>query len=77
MVCYTFSSISDILRHILTQIEKNGFAIDEVLLEKETSYIEMIVRVNYPQNQFWKSLPNRNKRKIMEKALLAFSKEKL
>lgn len=74
---YTFSSISDILRHILVQIEEKGFYIDQIISDKETEYTEMIVRVTHNQKQFWKSLPNRNRRKIMEKAILAFSKNKL
>ena len=74
---YTFSSISDILRHILVKIEEKGFYIDQIISDKETEYTEMIVRVTHNQKQFWKSLPNRNRRKIMEKAILAFSKNKL
>ena len=74
---YTFSSISDILRHILVKIEEKGSYIDQIISDKETEYTEMIVRVTHNQKQFWKSLPNRNRRKIMEKAILAFSKNKL
>lgn len=71
---YTFSSISDVLRYILVQIEENGFSTDQIIHDKETEYTEIIVRVTQKQKQFWKSLPNRNRRKIMEKAILAFTK---
>jgi hypothetical protein len=74
---YTFSSISDILRHILTQIEKNGFSTDETISDQDSEYTETIVRVTKEQKQVWQNLPNRNRRKIMEKAIIAFSKQKL
>jgi len=74
---YTFSSISDILRYIIVQIEENGFSTDQIIHDKETEYTEIIVRVTPKQKQFWKDLPNRNRRKIMEKAILAFTKNKL
>ena len=74
---YTFSSISDVLRYIIVQIEENGFSTDQIINDKETDYTEIIVRVTHKQKQFWQGLPNRNRRKIMEKAILAFTKNKL
>jgi len=74
---YTFSSISDVLRYIIVQIEENGFSTDQIINDKETDYTEIIVRVTQKQKQFWQGLPNRNRRKIMEKAILAFTKNKL
>jgi hypothetical protein len=73
---YTFSSISDLLRYIIVQIEENGFSTDQIINDKETDYTEIIVRVTHKQKQFWQGLPNRNRRKIMEKAILAFTKNK-
>ncbi len=73
---YTFSSISDVLRYIIVQIQENGFSTDQIINDKETDYTEIIVRVTHKQKQFWQSLPNRNRRKIMEKAILAFTKNK-
>ncbi len=74
---YTFSSISDVLRYIIVQIQENGFSTDQIINDKETDYTEIIVRVTHKQRQFWQGLPNRNRRKIMEKAILAFTKNKL
>ena len=74
---YTFSSISDVLRYIIVQIEENGFSTDQIINDKETDYTEIIVRVTHKQKQIWQGLPNRNRRKIMEKAILAFTKNKL
>ena len=74
---YTFSSISDVLRYIIVQIQENGFSTDQIINNKETDYTEIIVRVTHKQKQFWQGLPNRNRRKIMEKAILAFTKNKL
>lgn len=74
---YAFSSISDILRYIIVQIEENGFSTDQIIHDKETEYTEIIIRVTNKQKKFWKDLPNRNRRKIMEKAILAFTKSKL
>jgi hypothetical protein len=74
---YKFSSISDVLRHILTQIEENGFSTDQIIQDKELEYTEVIIRVTSKQKLFWKNLPDRNKRKIMEKAIVSFTKNKL
>ena len=68
--------ISDVLRYIIVQIEENGFSTDQIINDKETDYTEIIVRVTHKQKQFWQGLPNRNRRKIMEKAILAFTKNK-
>ena len=74
---YKFSSISDVLRYILAQIEEHGFSTDQIIQDKELEYTEVIIRVTSKQKLFWKSLPDRNKRKIMEKAIVAFTKNKL
>jgi hypothetical protein len=74
---YTFSSISDVLRHILTQLENHGFCTEEINDNEKKQYIEITIRIASKQKQFWQSLPYRNRRKILEKAILAFSKNKL
>ena len=74
---YTFSSISDILRHILTKIEENGIPLTKEINEKKTEYNEIVLRVTEQQKQFWSTLPHRSKRKIMEKAISAFTKDKI
>lgn len=74
---YKFSSISDVLRHIITQIAEKGFSTDQLIQDKESEYTEIIIRVTRKQKLFWKDLPDRNKRKIMEKAIVAFTKNEL
>jgi len=72
---YTFSSISDILRHILSQIESGELQNKGIILSDNKTYIEITIRVNYNQKKFWSSLPNRLKRSIMEKAIIAFTQK--
>lgn len=72
---YTFSSISDILRHILLQIESGELQNSEVVRSDNKTYIEITIRVNESQKQFWSSLPNRLKRAIMEKAIVSFTQK--
>lgn len=74
---YKFSSISDVLRHIIAQIAEKGFSTDQLIQDKESEYTEIIIRVTRKQKLFWKELPDRNKRKIMEKAIVAFTKNEL
>lgn len=72
---YTFSSISDILRHILLQIESGELQNSGVVRSDNKTYIEITIRVNESQKQFWSSLPNRLKRAIMEKAIISFTQK--
>jgi hypothetical protein len=70
---YTFSSISDILRHVLLQVESGELQSKGIALSDNKTYIEITIRVNDNQKKFWSSLPNRLKRSIMEKAIIAFT----
>lgn len=74
---YTFNSISDMLRHILEQLEDNKLRSDGVKKDDNPNYIEITIRVNQKQKEFWASLPDRNKRKILEKGIVSFSKQRL
>ena len=70
---YSYSSISDILRKVLLQMEQKQLPPDvSSLQESNAQYIEIILRVTSQQKQFWQSLPNRSRRKILEKAVTAF-----
>jgi len=70
---YTFSSISDILRHVLLQVENGELQSKGITLSNNKTYIEITIRVNDNQKKFWSSLPNRLKRSIMEKAIIEFT----
>jgi hypothetical protein len=72
---YTFSSVSDILRHILLQIENGTLPNKGVIRSDNKTYIDITIRVNDNQKKFWSSLPNRLKRMIMEKAIVAFTQK--
>lgn len=72
---YTFSSISDILRHILLQIENGDLQNKGMICSDNKIYIEITIRVHEKQKKFWSSLPNRLKRAIMEKAIIAFTQK--
>ena len=74
---YTFNSISDILRHILKQLEDDNVHSNGVVKDDSPEYIEITVRVNKEQKEFWAKLPDRNKRKILEKSIVSFSKQRL
>lgn len=69
---YTFSSISDILRHVILKIEKGELPTKEATISNDKTYIEITIRVSEQQKKFWTSLPIRLKRTIMEKAIVAF-----
>ena len=73
---YTFGSISNLLRYILSQLKENGLHNDQINYSKNAECMEVILRVNYEEKQFWKSLPHRNKRQIIERAVAAFIKHK-
>ena len=74
---YTFNSISDMLRHILEQLEDNKLRGDGTTKDDNPNYIEITIRVNQKQKEFWAKLPDRNKRKILEKGIVSFSKQRL
>ena len=70
---YSYSSISDILRKVLLQMEQKQLPPNvSGLQESNAQYIEIILRVTSQQKQFWQSLPNRSRRKILEKAVTVF-----
>ena len=70
---YSYSSISDILRKVLLQMEQKQLPPDvSNLQESNAQYIEIVLRVTSQQKQFWQSLPNRSRRKILEKAVTVF-----
>ena len=70
---YTFSSISDILRHILLQIE-SGELQNSGVVRSDNKTTEITIRVNESQKHFWSSLPH-PKRAIMEKAIISFTQK--
>lgn len=74
---YTFSSISDILRNILEQLEnKKEQSCNTMYDNSDSAYIELTLRVKKEQKDFWATLPNRSKRKILEKGIVSFSKQR-
>lgn len=72
---YTFGSISDLIRYILSNLKEKGLHNDQINYCKSNECTEIVVRVNYEEKQFWKSLPHRNKRQIIERAISAFVKQ--
>jgi hypothetical protein len=70
---YTFTSVSDILRYILLQMENGKLSNKGTLHFDDKTYVEITFRVDEKQKKFWSNLPNRLKRTIMEKAILNFS----
>lgn len=72
---YTFTSISDVLRHILLQIEGGELQNKGAIRCDDKTYVDVTVRVTEKQKIFWSSLPNRLKRVIMEKAIIEFSQK--
>lgn len=65
---YTFSSVADLLRHVIAQIEQGQLRLDQdVASEAEDS--ALTIRVSAAQKNFWQSLPPRKKRQILERAI--------
>ena len=68
---YTFSSVADLLRHILAKIERGELGLaDCPAIDAE--YQTVCVRVSDAQKNFWQRLPHRNRRLILEKAITEF-----
>ena len=72
---YTFTSVSDILRHILSQIQHGESQNKGVMRFDDKRYVDVTIRVTEQQKIFWSSLPNRLKRTIMEKAIIEFAQK--
>jgi hypothetical protein len=73
---YRFGSISDILRYILLKLEQEGFQ-NEVIEDEGAEYKQSAIKVTQQQKLFWQQLPAHNRRKILEKGVIAFIKGKL
>jgi len=73
---YRFGSVSDILRHILFKMEQNGFP-KEIISDEGAEYKDSAIKVTPEQKLFWQNLPAHNRRKILEKGVIAFTKGKL
>ena len=72
---YSYGSISDILRDVLLKMEQKELTISNLELHtNDSKYYELILRVTAEQKTFWQSLPKGSRRKIFEKAILAFTK---
>lgn len=74
---YTFNSISDILRFIVEKLMISGPINTHKYIQKNDDCIELSIRVTQDHKKYWKTLPNRSKRKIMEKAICVFIENKL
>lgn len=72
---YTFGSVSDLIRHILSKLKEKGLHNDQINYCKSAECTEIVVRISYEEKQFWESLPHRNKRQIVERAISAFVKQ--
>jgi hypothetical protein len=72
---YSYGSISDILRDVLLKMEHKELTLSDLELHtNDSKYHELILRVTAEQKKFWQSLPKGSRRKILEKAILAFTK---
>lgn len=69
---YTYSSMSDILRKVLSSIEDNSLKYNTIKAPVSDNYIELTLRCTNAQKQFWQSLPSGNKIRILEKAIISF-----
>ena len=69
---YTYSSMSDILRKVLSSMENKSLKYNTIKVPVSDNYIELTLRCTNTQKQFWQTLPNGNKVRILEKAIISF-----
>lgn len=69
---YTYSSMSDILRKVLSSMEDNSLKYNTIKTPVSDNYIELTLRCTNSQKQFWQTLPSGNKIRILEKAIISF-----
>jgi len=71
---YSYGSISDLLRDVLLKMEQKELMLSNLELRtNDSKYNELILRVTAQQKTFWQSLPKGSRRKILERAILAFT----
>lgn len=69
---YTYSSMADILRKVLSSMENNSLKYNTIKAPVSDNYIELTLRCTNTQKQFWQTLPSGNKVRILEKAIISF-----
>ena len=70
---YSYASVADILRHILINLENEKLKLNNIKAPiSDGEYIEFTLRCTLQQKQFWQGLPEGNKIRILEKAIIAF-----
>jgi len=72
---YKYQSVSDVIRMALQKF-KDGMHVTEIDEKKEGEMIiSTTIRIGHELKIFWESLPDRNRRKILERAIRTYLKE--
>lgn len=72
---YEYQSVSDIIRVALQRF-KEGMPLTEIDEKKQgVQLVSTTIRIGNELKQFWETLPDRNRRKILEKAIRTYLKE--
>lgn len=72
---YKYQSVSDIIRAALQKF-KEGMHLTEIDEKKQgIQLISTTIRIDNELKQFWETLPDRNRRRILERAIRTYLKE--